>query len=309
MIGRSLATESPQFCEEKRMKAFAPKRILAATDLSDLSIWALRHAGAWAQRFGSQVVVLHVQEPLPVSDELHSNDYVAQLIDSCREMAQAQLAQSVLLHLPDSVRTTQELRMGSPAEVIEACARSEGADLVVLGTHGRSGLSRLVMGSVAERTLHLARHPTLIVHPPSGPAQPETPSVRHILCPINTSDVARFAFEHASAVAQQFGARLTALFVVEEQQADAESLRSAEERLRAWLCADAGADCDFQPVVRIGDAAAEVILLARQTAADLIVIGAQHRPLADTTVLGVTTERVTRHARCPVLVVPLPHAG
>jgi nucleotide-binding universal stress UspA family protein len=219
------------------------------------------------------------------------------------------LAQSVLLHLPDSVRTTQELRMGSPAEVIEACARSVGADLVVLGTHGRRGLSRLVMGSVAERTLHLARHPTLIVHPPSGPAQPETPTVRHILCPINTSDVARFAFEHASAVAQQFGARLTALFVVEEQQADAESLRSAEERLRAWLCADAGADCDFQPVVRMGDAAAEVILLARQTASDLIVIGAQHRPLADTTVLGVTTERVTRHAHCPVLVVPLPHAG
>jgi universal stress protein A len=62
----------------------------------------------------------------------------------------------------------------------------------------------------------------------------------------------------------------------------------------------------MQPIVRHGDAGEQVITLAQEAKVDLVVIGAQHRRFVDTTVLGVTTVRVTRHAPCPVLVVPRP---
>jgi nucleotide-binding universal stress UspA family protein len=81
-------------------------------------------------------------------------------------------------------------------------------------------------------------------------------------------------------------------------------LRRLEERLQSWLPAEARSEFTMQAVVRRGDAASEVIDLAREGTADLVVIGAQHRRFVDATVLGVTTVRVTRHAPCPVLVVP-----
>jgi nucleotide-binding universal stress UspA family protein len=288
------------------MKPFTPCRILAATDFSDLSTWALRHAVVWARHFGSELTVLHVQELVQVIDKRHMADCAGQLLEACREAAEEQLAQTVLLQLPADVPARREIRSGAPASVIEECATSEGMDLVVLGTHGRRGLNRLLLGSVAEQSLRVAQRPTLIVHPPQDQSSPasEAPGVRHILCPVNYSAIGRIAFEHAASVAQQFGARLTVLFAVEEEDGTAESLRRAEARLRSWLPADTPSAYDLQPVIRVGDAAQEIILLARETAADLIVIGAQHRRFVDTTVLGVTTERVTRHATCPVLVAP-----
>jgi nucleotide-binding universal stress UspA family protein len=181
--------------------------------------------------------------------------------------------------------------------VIQEYAAAQNVGLVVLGTHGRKGIGRLLLGSVAERILRVARYPTLIIRPFPAQDVPEAaaPRVSHILCPVNYSEVARAAFEHASAVARAFAARLTAVFTVEQEHPTAENLQGAEDRLR---------ECRIQAVVRHGDAGEQVISIAREAAVDLVVIGAQHRRFADTTVLGVTTVRVTRHAPCPVLVVP-----
>jgi universal stress protein A len=121
---------------------------------------------------------------------------------------------------------------------------------------------------------------------------------------VNYSEVARSAFEHACAVTRTFGARLTVLFAVEEKDLTPERMVQAEEKLRTWLPAELAMECQMQPVIRHGDAGEQVVTLAREAAVDLVVIGAQHRRFADTTVLGVTTVRVTRHAPCPVLVVP-----
>jgi nucleotide-binding universal stress UspA family protein len=203
-----------------------------------------------------------------------------------------------------------------PASKIDECAESGRADLVVLGTHGRGGFGRLLLGSVAERALRMAGRPTLIVrpHPPAidagaypsaEPASgPQAPAITHILCPVNYSEVAQVAFEHACSVARTFGARLTVLFAVEQKHLTPEGLVRAEEELRFWLPEEPEVECQMQPVVRHGDAGEQVVTLAQEAGVDLVVIGAQHRRFVDTTVLGVTTVRVTRHAPCPVLVVP-----
>jgi nucleotide-binding universal stress UspA family protein len=137
----------------------------------------------------------------------------------------------------------------------------------------------------------------------------EQPAPRHILCPVNDTAVAQIAFQHAAEVAHAFGTRLTAVSVLDpgaEREA-ALTPQRLKEALHSWLPAGAETvrtDCWLQPVVRHGDPAEQVITLAREAAVDLIVIGAQHRRFVDSTVLGVTTVRVTRHASCPVLVVP-----
>jgi nucleotide-binding universal stress UspA family protein len=123
---------------------------------------------------------------------------------------------------------------------------------------------------------------------------------------VNDTEVGRTALDHACSVARAFGACLTVLFVLESPHGDPtpESLRHAEKELRSWLSAEDGLEYELQPIVCHGDAAEQIVALARQAAVDLVVIGAQHRRFVDTTVLGVTTVRVTRYAPCPVLVVP-----
>jgi nucleotide-binding universal stress UspA family protein len=289
----------------------APRRLLAATDFSDVSTWALRHAVTWAQRYGAHLTVLHVPEFPPPGDNAYWHLRLGELIEETREATARQLAECVQQHVPPDVAVSQLLLGGFTPRVIEECAAAEGADLVVLGTHGRTGFTRLLLGSVAERTLRIAQRPTLIVRELTGREGSglELPQLRHILCPVNYSDVARAAFEHAYGVAQTFGARLTVVYAVEPESGtlSPEHLKEAEDRLWYWLPPKAASECQLQPVIRRGHAAEQIITLAREADVDLIVVGAQHRPLVDTTVLGVTTVCVTRHAPCPVLVVPRPH--
>jgi nucleotide-binding universal stress UspA family protein len=200
------------------------------------------------------------------------------------------------------------LRDGSPTRVIDEYTSERPGDLAVLGTHGRGGLGRLLLGSVAEQTLRLARQPTLLVRPLPGD-EAAAPAVGHILCPMNYTEIGRMAFEHACSAARTFGARLTVVFVVEQEARPPDSVQRAEEMLRTWMPPEAAAGLEIHTVVRHGDAAEQVVALAREAAVDLVVLGAQHRRFADTSVLGVTTVRVTRHSPCPVLVVPRPSDG
>lgn len=296
------------------MQPFAPKRILAATDFSEVSTWALRHAVMWAQQYQAELTVVHAEDFPPVGADPYFGSYgLAGQIKATREEISHQLSEYVATHVPPGVVVCQKVIAGPPALSIEEEASAIHADMVVLGTHGRGGVIRLLRGSVAERDLRIAHQPILIIHEPveakqgndAGGAEPSVPRLRHILCPVNYTDVACDAFEHASAIARRFGACLTVVYAVEPNDGylAAQDLRDAEEQLRAWLPIEAAGDCQMQPVVRNGNAGEQIITLAREADVDLVVVGARHRTFVDTTVLGVTTVRVTRHAPCPVLVV------
>jgi nucleotide-binding universal stress UspA family protein len=178
----------------------------------------------------------------------------------------------------------------APAEAIRRSAEEAGADLVVMGTHGRSGFHRLMLGSVAERVLRESDVPVLTVRGGGPP-------VRNILCPVNRSDAARGAFAAATELARLAGARLTALHVREPGAAD------SIEDLCAWLKPPQPVECQVRELDRAGEAAREILKLASEQACDLLVVGSQHRRFFDSTVIGSTTARVVRHAPCPVLTV------
>jgi nucleotide-binding universal stress UspA family protein len=294
------------------MSEFAPRRIVAGTDFSDTSTWALRHAVMWAERTGAELIVLHVQEFPPISGDPYFGSYnIAQIMEATREAVTKHLEEHVREIVPAGVRVKRELLAGAAAGGIEEAAEAAGADLVVLGTHGRGGFTRWLLGSVAERALRMASRPTLIVRQVDDE---DRPRLQAILCPMNDSAVAMEAFRVAFATARIFSAKLTVLTVVEasddnETPGDlARAVETLRERLRKEIGPSAEeelARCQFQAVARQGDAAEQVIELARESGTDLVVLGAQHKTFFDTTVIGVTTVRVTRHAPCPVLVVPL----
>lgn len=131
-------------------------RILCPVDFSDSSHEALRAACDIARRFGAQVDLLHVVEPLPTSELMVAQPYDYEL-DKVRDK---------LGRLPPADMGPQPVRravkIGYPADVILAYAREIDADLIVLGTHGRTGLAHLLLGSVAERVVQRAPCPVLV---------------------------------------------------------------------------------------------------------------------------------------------------
>jgi len=137
------------------------KKILVPIDFSDYSKSTIEFACTIAERFSATLVLVHVIESLP-----YSVTDTFQLVE--HRKALETLARTLLRNLSDQLRARNvaiktHLVWGNPSREILAKARIEKADLIVMGTHGRSGLPHLVLGSVAEKTVRLSRIPVLTV--------------------------------------------------------------------------------------------------------------------------------------------------
>ncbi len=187
---------------------------------------------------------------------------------------------------------------GNPVEVILARAASAKPDLIVMGSHGRSGISRLRFGSVAENVVLAALTPTLVAkaHADGRPAK-----ISRVLCPVNFTEGARGCLELSAEVAGAFQAQLVVLNAVEESAFD---LSSKHQELCRWVPAEVRNRCDLVEVVRHGNAAEQILLTAREREIDLIILEAGRHPFLDFTILSTTAERVIRHADSAVLIVP-----
>jgi universal stress protein A len=142
--------------------------ILAPTDFSDFSKQALQEALELAQTFDAKLLLLHVVEPPPYPVEglgLSPSSLEVNLLDDLERMANIELAGV----LPEAQRTGVEVGrhvvVGTPYRKIVEVAEAERVDLIVMATHGRTGLSHLVMGSVAERIVRTAPCPVLTIRP------------------------------------------------------------------------------------------------------------------------------------------------
>lgn len=147
----------------------APKKILVATDFSDVSEYATTYARDLAQQLGGELVILHVYEvpmlALPIEGAAMSPaTWAADLSDHW----QKKLDQSAARQRGSGVPVTALLRNGVVHEEVRRAADAQNADLVVIGTHGRTGANRLLLGSVAERVIRTATRPVLSVSPKAG---------------------------------------------------------------------------------------------------------------------------------------------
>jgi nucleotide-binding universal stress UspA family protein len=298
------------------------RRILCPIDFSDYSRRALDHAIAIARWYESMVTVLHVFSSAPVSAigpgpvafepiVLTSTDR-DQLLADVKSFASAESAPGVTI---DAV-----LREGNAAWEIVEQATNMKADLLVIGTHGRSGFERLLLGSVAEKVLRKASCPVMTVPRTLPDAVPAGPVLyKRILCPVDFSDSSMDALKHAVSMAQEADGQLIVLHVVEHEFENGaemagiawdagmtvgDFLKEREKALRRRLHeATAGASefCTVESLTTRGKPWREVLRVADETQSDLIVMGVQGRGPADLLFFGSTTQHVVREAPCPVL--------
>lgn len=277
------------------MPAEVPRQLLCPVDLSELSAEALRFASVIARRTGARLTALYAESvPMPpYFTESQIENLRRQFAESFAQ-AERSLRQFVETTLGEGaasvdVRVVEAL----PVEAILAAAASLGADWIVMGTHGRGGVNRWLLGSVAERVLRESAIPVVTAR--GGRPAPKT--IRRLLCPVNDSSVARRSLEQAASLASAFDAELTVLHVEEEGG------RDAIKDLCAWVPQENRSRCQIREVTRRGEPARQILEVAAETGCDLLVLGARHRLFFDSTVIGTTTVRVVRHAPCPVLTV------
>ena len=143
------------------------KRILVPTDLSEASMPALKLAAEFAKAFQAELILLFVVEPFYTSGDVLSAGAVASVVEAQNKTAGAALAREVPRLGKQGVRAWSIVVEGTAAATIVERARKGSADLIIIGTHGRTGFSHVFMGSVAERVVRTAGCPVLTVRSPA----------------------------------------------------------------------------------------------------------------------------------------------
>jgi nucleotide-binding universal stress UspA family protein len=295
-------------------------QILCPVDLSDVSARALQHALAVARWSDAAVTVMEVTwTALPPSAYAAASPIGSALLPADREELLVRLRAFTDAATPTGVRLDTIVREGSIVPQILQEADARHADLIVMGTHGHTGFDRLVLGSVTEKVLRKAHCPVLTVPPAApgpGPSAQDAP-FRTILSAMDFSPSSFAALNLALSLAQRAEARLVQLHVLDwptdrgtppghgpEVGADRRREREASLRELRMAVPDAARDwCTPEEVVRIGRPHEEIVRLAHELPADLIVIGVHGRAVLSRPFVGSTTDQVVRHAACPVLTV------
>lgn len=290
------------------------RRILCPVDRSDTSARALGYGlmlAGWYEASLTALEVIWVNVP-PVSSSAQPVLSPAQL-----ESFASDLRAFVDAKAPAGIDVTTTIGQGPVVTAILHEARTLPADLIVMGTHGHSGVERFLLGSVAEKTLRKATCPVLTI-PPAAPDVPSSPEpFQSILCAIDFSPSSLKALEYALRLAEDSGKRLTLLHVFDwdedrlmPEQFDTttrdirhEHREATLERLRALVPDEVRTWCDCRELTATGRPHEEVVLAAAGEHADLIVIGAHGRRAKDVLLFGSTTNQVVRHATCPVLTI------
>ncbi len=306
--------------EQRRIPRVAYKNILLATDFSDASQRALPYAAALARRYSANIALVHAlgKEPrIPVPLEPVPYELDLPLIEA--ELAMGKVADRLD---EEHVEYHALVEHGGVWEVLSSVIESEHDDLIVLGTHGRGGITKFVLGSVAEEVLRLAPCPVLTV---GKNVRSGLPDFRTIVYATDFSPAANRALPYAISLAEDYGATLVllhlvsplpsvglgiglfapALYAADELAAShAVTCRTAKQKLFGLL---ADAKLSRAPEYEVGvDTVPEGILsAASKYNADLIVIGASQgvSVSAKAHLPWTIIHPLVSDATCPVLTV------
>ncbi len=271
-----------------------PKKILVPLDVSDASVAAWKQAVMLGQRFAATVEGLYVQEWLNaavgVGMGLGPEPFLPQ-----------KAKKEALSFLKGRLGQNADIRLveGSVEGTIVSWGRRQGFDLIVMGTHGYTGIERAIKGSVAEAVTRRSDVPVLVVKKPAA-------SFKTVLAPVNLAPYSLKGLRYAADMAAAFGAQLKILHVfgtpfppkaaaVKEAK---HFLEKAVEKLPEPLRRATGAKAQLA----FGSAAGEIAAAGQK--ADLVVLAAHRKGFLSEAILGTTVERVLRHCAAPVLAVP-----
>jgi nucleotide-binding universal stress UspA family protein len=276
-------------------------RILFVTDFSAPSVAAAPFAALLAEYYRAFVVVAHVVSVEPQADGVTQ---APAEIDKAREAAEAQLRKFVAENPLGECDYEAIVGQGSVWEVLADLVEGKRIDLVVLGTHGRSGVGKLLLGSVAQRIFSLAPCPVLSVSPRARKSWGPDHRLSRILYATDFSPASLKALPYALSLAKVSHAELVLLHAPEPSEAtSSEILMGYHQHLSALIPAQHRSWCRSDTLVTVGDPARAILDAAAKNSADLIVVGARayEGSLASFQVPLSIAYRVVAHAPCPVL--------
>lgn len=288
--------------ESRSASARVPlQNILYATDFSRHSNAALPYALSIARKYGSTLFVVHVisQSPAP-----HSSSAGAGRAATDQAVREAKAAVKSLKPQLKGIPHEIIIRSGDVGSEICAVIGEKRIDLAVMGTHGRTKVSKVLMGSVAEKIFRHAPCPVLTVGPNVCGEPDAIVDLHNILCPTDFSSESLAAVPYAVSLAQENQARLYLLHVT-ESLVDKPTEAALTARLAQLVSPAAELSCQPKAYVDSGPAAEKILSLAEELPVDLIVLGVKRTPrLPSGAHLAMATSyKVVTEAICPVLTV------
>lgn len=297
------------------------RRIIFATDFSAPAERAYAYAAKLASAFGARLIILNVLEGPPGLDrEFPVNTLFLKRLQEESDRAMAAL---IRIAQADGLQPEPRQVYGNSASCIATVAGKEAASLIVMGTHGRTGWDRLLLGSTAAAVVREAPCPVLtvrMVEQERADGILKASPIDRLLVPMDFSEFAQEAFEYAAMLAKQLGARIRlvhameaaaypldfALFGVSEEAALRGRIQARLQELVAVLKADG---VDAEVVCEVGTPAEVIVKEAVRFRLGLkgaIVMGTHGRRGLNRLALGSVAEYVVRHAACPVFTVKSP---
>lgn len=288
------------------------KKILCPTDFSTGSQHALQVAVRLAASHGAELVLVHAWHMsltalAGAGETLFPADIIQQMIAEQERGLAAAHREAVKLGAP---RVSSRFLTGVPwDQIVETLSADPAFDLAVMGTHGRTGLGRVLLGSVTEKVVRHAPCSVLAVRPHG-----EANVFKHILCPVDFSDDSRTALERAAELSAPTGAQITLLNVIEPPvtysgEPPVSDYLGDIEKGSTQLLAEWASNLSSRlavPVtteIRIGNAGGQTLAyLHAHPELDLVVVGSHGRTGIRRALLGSVAEKIVRHAACPVLV-------
>ena len=269
--------------------------ILVATDFSSASLIALHYALGIVRQFGATLYLTHV---------------VSNPADAAQAWREGQRLTTDLLVSGELRGIAHKLVVGHGEiwEGLSPIVKEHQIDMIVVGTHGRTGLAKMLLGSVAERIFRNASTPVLTVGPNSIPRGAGEGGVQNILYATDFTPQSLAAADYAFSLAHQYQARLTLLHVIVAEPADPDTrktmVQDAETRLKKIIPGDLPLQHEPKCVVTFGAAGSGILAIAAKDSPDLIVLGVTQP--GEGTLAGrrwTNAAEVTGKAACPVLTI------
>jgi nucleotide-binding universal stress UspA family protein len=276
------------------------RNLLLATDFSEASMHALPYVAGIATKFGSSVHLCHIVEPNPLVNS--APEAAPRLYEGMRDQAITQL--EALAHSPELKEIDAKTVVGAGAigDALPNLVVEKKIDLIVMGTHGRTGVRRLLLGSAVEAVCRVATCPVLTVGPGLAPRTATTFS--RILFPTDLSDDSKRILPHLRQMAEEYQSEITVLHVMPEELVTNPDAAKLAEPIRNTLIHTfepelSGLKVEF--TIGFGETVEAVLRTARAKKADLIAMGIHNAFLPGVQLRSSTAYRIMAGAHCPVL--------
>lgn len=282
-------------------------RILVPTDFSELSVKALKVANNYAKLFGGNVYPFHSHVPITELDEPYALGMSSQVYQDYEEIESSikeKLDSLAEKHIDSEYLGKTLIGTGNPAQSI--VIESENYDLIIMSTHGRTGFTRFLLGSVAEKVLRLSEIPVMVVENES-----EIDNFKKILVTTDFSDNANAAYPHALKIARKTGGSVTLLHVLSfdqfnKEESDLSLKKIREQRLQVIekeYFHELNGNVESKVLISDDSPHEAIIRYVHENPYSLIVMSTVGRTGLRYLMMGSTTANVVRYVKTALLSV------